>query len=70
MSMLPDIHEPKNPPIPEPLIRVTLETLWLNYYNRELFKEGAISEQEYRIMARKIREREGSVRKGRQNYQT
>ena len=70
MSTLPDIHEPKNPPIPEPLIRATLETLWLNYYNRELFKESVISEQEFRAMAGKIRKREASVRTRRKNYQT
>ena len=33
------------------------ESAWLNYFNRFLFKEGTISEKEYKRMTEKIAER-------------
>jgi len=30
------------------------EQAWLNYFNRYLFEEGTISENEYKIMTEKI----------------
>lgn len=33
------------------------EAIWLNYFNRYLFKEGTISEKEYKRMTEKIAER-------------
>ena len=56
---LPDIHEPRVPPLSEREIRSTLERLWLTYYNNELFKAGAISRDEYNQMQAKILARTG-----------
>ena len=56
---LPDIHEPRVPPLSEREIRNTLERLWLTYYNNELFKAGAISRDEYNQMQAKILARTG-----------
>ena len=57
---LPDIHEPRVPPLSEREIRSTLERLWLTYYNNELFKEGVISRDEYNQMRARILIRTGS----------
>ena len=56
---LPDIHEPRVPPLSEQEIRSTLERLWLTYYNNELFKAGTISGDEYDQMQVKILTRTG-----------
>ena len=57
---LPDIHEPRVPPLSEREIRSTLERLWLTYYNNELFKGGVISRDEYNQMRARILIRTGS----------
>ena len=56
---LPDIHEPRVPPLSEREIRSALERLWLTYYNNELFTAGAISRDEYDQMQVKILTRAG-----------
>ena len=45
-------------------IRRTKEQLWLNYYNEALYKEGLLSQEEYRKMQKLIirRQRDGSER--------
>ena len=45
-------------------IRRTKEQLWLNYYNEALYKEGLLSQDEYRKMQKLIvrRQRDGSER--------
>ena len=45
-------------------IRRTKEQLWLNYYNEALYKEGLISQEEYRKMQKLIvrRQKDGSER--------
>lgn len=56
---LPDIHEPRVPPLSEREIRSTLERLWLTFYNDELFKEGVISRDDFNQMRAKIFARTG-----------
>ena len=56
---LPDIHEPRVPPLSEREIRSTLERLWLKYYNNELLNAGAITRDEYNQMQERILSRTG-----------
>ena len=39
---LPDIHEPKKPPMSEKKKQSILEKLWLTYYNDTLLEKGVI----------------------------
>ena len=43
---LPDIHEPKKPPMSEKKKQSILEKLWLTYYNDTLLEKGVISQEE------------------------
>ena len=54
---LPDIHEPKNPPMSEKQKQSILEKLWLTYYNDTLLEKGVITEDEHNKMRVKIKTR-------------
>ena len=58
---LPDIHEPKNPPMSERKKQSILEKLWLTYYNDTLYHHGVITQDEYNRMRVKIKTRAGSM---------
>ena len=57
---LPDIHEPKNPPMSENQKQAIWEQLWLTYFNDTLFAEGVITEDERNKMRVKIKARTAS----------
>ena len=46
---------------PEERKRIVAETIWLNYFNKQLFQHGTITEKEYRRMFEKIIVREGQA---------
>ena len=46
---------------PEERERIVAETIWLNYFNKQLFQHGTITEKEYRRMFEKIIVREGQA---------
>ncbi len=48
----------------EELERIVAETIWLNYFNRYLFKHGTISERKYKRMFEKIVAKESKLLKG------
>ena len=58
---LPDIHEPKKPPMSEKKKQSILEKLWLTYYNDTLPEKGVISQEEHDRMRVKIKVRDGFV---------
>ena len=58
---LPDIHEPKKPPMSEKKKQSILEKLWLTYYNDTLLEKGVISQEEHDKMRVKIKTRDGSM---------
>ena len=58
---LPDIHEPKKPPMSEKKKQSILEKLWLTYYNDTLLEKGVISQEEHDKMRVKIKTRVGSM---------
>lgn len=45
----------------EAKLRRTKEQLWLNYYNETLYKEGVLSQDEYRKMQKLIVRRRGDI---------
>ena len=47
--------------MPDEKIRRTKEQLWLNYYNEALYKEGLLSQEEYRKMQKLIIRRQRDV---------
>ena len=57
---LPDIHEPKNPPMSEKQKQAIWEQLWLTYFNDTLFAQGVITEDERNKMRVKIKARTSS----------
>ena len=58
---LPDIYEPKDPPMSEKKKQSILEKLWLTYYNDTLLQKGVITKDEHDRMRVKIRTRAGPV---------
>ena len=58
---LPDINEPRKPPMSERQKQSILEQLWLTYYNDTLFAEGVITEEERNKMRVKIKARTASM---------
>ena len=58
---LPDIHEPKNPPMSEKKKQSILEKLWLTYYNDTLLEKGVITQDEHDKMRVKIKTRASSM---------
>ena len=58
---LPDIHEPKKPPMSEKKKQCILEKLWLTYYNDTLLEKGVISQEEHDKMRVKIKTRAGAM---------
>ena len=58
---LPDIHEPKKPPMSEKKKQSILEKLWLTYYNDTLLEKGVISQEEHDKMRVKIQTRAGAM---------
>ena len=45
--------------------RCLAEDLWLNYFNQYLFKNGTITEKEYKKMTEKIADRTAKFSRGR-----
>ncbi len=58
---LPDIHDPKNPPMSEQEKQSILEKLWLTYYNDTLLEKGVITKDEHDKMRVKIMTRASST---------